>query len=304
MVRLAAVEGGGQSWVAVIAQDSPDNIILRADFITEEPEQTLTKINAWLKEQVFDSIGIATFGPVDANPKSPTYGFITSTPKPNWGNTDVLTGLGIREFGVPFKFDTDVNAPALAEYLHLKVAYPSLTSCAYITVGTGIGVGLVVNNETVHGLMHPEAGHISVAKLPGDDFPGCCPFHGTCVEGLCATGAIAARKGCDASFLPQVPDDDDVWEKCAYYLASLCSTIILVTSVQKIVLGGGVMNRATLYSKIRKHVQSGLNGYISISKITDANEIDEYITPSVWGARAGIVGALHLAVLALTGVQT
>ena len=162
-MRLAAVEGGGTTWVAVIAEGTPDNIIAREVYDTELPSRTLTRIKEWLKRQTFDAIGIATFGPVDAVPTSPTYGFITSTPKPNWKDTDVLTGLGIKEFGKPFLFDTDVNAPAFAEFLHhKKTDTPNLSSCAYITVGTGVGVGLVVNGSTVHGLMHPEAGHIMV----------------------------------------------------------------------------------------------------------------------------------------------
>ena len=160
-MRLAAVEGGGTTWVAVIAVDTPHNIVERETFITELPGPTLSKIKEWLSARSFDAIGVATFGPVDAVPSSPTYGFITSTPKPNWKDTDVLTGLGVREFGKPFLFDTDVNAPAFAEFLLLKETKdPNLSSCAYITVGTGVGVGLVVNGGTVHGLMHPEAGHI------------------------------------------------------------------------------------------------------------------------------------------------
>ena len=127
-----------------------------------------------------------------------------------WGNTDVLGGLAIRSFGKPFKFDTDVNAPALAEFLKQKV-HSGISSCAYITVGTGIGVGLVCNGQTVHGLMHPEAGHIMPARKPGDAYPGNCPYHGACIEGLCASHAIAERKGIAISDLPAVPDDDDVW---------------------------------------------------------------------------------------------
>ena len=237
-MKLAAIEGGGTTWVAVIAHESPENIVERADFKTELPEKTLGEIRDWLTKREFDAIGIATFGPVDAVESSPTYGYITSTPKPNWDNTgvffvskksrlhccsqtslmlrtlfplisrflllimscgivDVLGLLGIRQFGKPFKFDTDVNAPALAEFLKNRELNASLSSSAYITIGTGVGVGLVVNGQTVHGLLHPEAGHIMVARQPGDDFEGTCPYHGACIEGLCSSGALAARKGED-----------------------------------------------------------------------------------------------------------
>jgi fructokinase len=239
-----------------------------------------------------------------------------------WGHTDVLGGLGIRSFGKPFKFDTDVNAPALAEFLKQKERL-GISSCAYITVGTGIGVGLVCNGQTVHGLMHPEAGHICTAKKEGDTYLGRCPYHTGCIEGLCASRAIAERKGCDISDLPGVPDDDEVWYAsitlyntmlilnfsaystrniCAFYLAQLCVNLILISSPEKIVLGGGLMNRASLYPKIRDHVQTSLNGYICVDSILTA-QIDDYISASFWGANAGIVGALHLALFSLPAPQ-
>lgn len=248
--RLAAVEGGGTSWLVAIVEESPENIIERQRFTTTTPEHTLNEIKQWLKQRQFDAIGIATFGPVDANPKSSTYGFITSTPKPGWKNTNVLELLGVYEFNVPFLFDTDVNAPALAE--HIMTINSQTTSSAYITVGTGIGVGLVVNNETVRGLMHPEAGHIMVARQDGDLFPGTCPFHGPCVEGMCASGALTARKQlADSSGLAELTDDDPVWDACAYQLAQLCAQLIYIASPEKIRLGGGVMNRTCLYAMIR-----------------------------------------------------
>ncbi len=168
-MKYAAIEGGGTTWVVALAVDSLDeNFVDRTVFDTETPEFTLGKIREWLSKHEFDAAGIATFGPVDPKVGSPTYGFITSTPKPHWGNTDVLGLLGFRdEFKhIPFKFDTDVNAPAFAEYNLHKTA--NTTSCAYITVGTGIGVGLVVNGQSVKGLLHPEAGHIQV-RLHSDD---------------------------------------------------------------------------------------------------------------------------------------
>lgn len=281
MVRVAAIEGGGQSWVAGIAQDTPDNIIEREVFVTEDPETTLSKIRAWLSQRTFDSIGIACFGPVDARPSSPTFGFITSTPKAFWKNTDVLKLLGLKdEFkNIPFRFDTDVNAPAYAEFcLHRQ---PGTTSCAYITVGTGVGVGLVINSSTTLGLMHPEAGHIKVLKYHDDKFEGTCPFHGCCIEGMCSSGAIAARKGCSPKELPELSDEDEVWDIFSYYIGSLCANLILIASPERITIGGGVMNRECLFGKIRMFTASILNGYIKNDRIT-TDKINTYIGPSAW----------------------
>jgi fructokinase len=199
---------------------------------------------------------------------------------------------------IPFRFDTDVNAPALAEYIFHK--QPGQTSCAYVTVGTGIGVGLIINGATVHGLLHPEAGHLMVAKQVGDTFEGTCPFHGCCIEGMCSTGALAARKGCPASALPDLLDEDPLWDTCAFYLAQLCASLILIASPERIVIGGGVMNRRCLYAKIRKQTAEILKGYIQQEKIT-TNQIDEYIKEPLWGNDAGIVGAAYLAQLAAEG---
>lgn len=279
-MKLAAVEGGGTTWVVVIVEDNPSNIVDRAEFITDEPAVTLQLIKEWLLSKQFEAIGIASFGPIDCRISSPTFGFITSTPKPNWGHTNVLKLLGIYdEFkGIPFKFDTDVNAPAFAEFkLHRK---PGQQSCAYITVGTGVGVGLVVNGLTVHGLAHPEAGHIQVAKREGDDFPGTCPFHGACIEGMCSTGSLAKRKGCRAEDLPTLADDDELWDIASYYLAQLCASLILMVCPERIVIGGGIMNRGILFEKIRVQTVDILKGYIQLEPIITG--ISEYIVPSEW----------------------
>lgn len=241
---------------------------------------TLGLIKEWLKERHFDAIGIASFGPIDCHPSSSTFGFITSTPKPRWSNTNVLKLLGIYdEFnGIPYKFDTDVNAPAFAEFkFHGKVGQ---SSCAYITVGTGIGVGLVINGQTVHGLAHPEAGHIHVPKRIGDSFNGTCPFHGSCIEGLCSTGALAKRNNCRVEDLPSFSDEDEVWDLASYYIAQLCASLIMMACPERIVIGGGLMNRTVLYEKIRKQTVEILNGYIQLAAIT--SKIDELIVPSNW----------------------
>lgn len=284
-MRFAAIEGGGTTWVCAIAVDKPDNFVERAEFSTLDPETTLTQVREWMRTQTFDSIGIASFGPIDAKIGSPTYGYITSTPKPRWGNTNVVGMLGLYdEFkSVPFRFDTDVNAPALAEY-NLQCQGAKVTSCAYITVGTGIGVGLVVNGHTVKGMMHPEAGHIQVKRCPGDTFEGTCPFHGDCIEGMCSTGALTARNKCTTHDLPNIADADILWDHCAYYISQLCATLIMVASPEMISIGGGVLNRACLYPKIRACTLKLLNGYIQNELLTE-ERIAEFIKPSFWYER-------------------
>lgn len=294
MVRYAAVEGGGTTWVSAICEDTPDNIIESIEIETTTPIETLTKIKNWLlAKEPFVSIGIASFGPIDAKVNSSKYGYITSTPKPNWGWTDVLGLLGLRDElkHVPYHFDTDVNAPAMAEFI--SSSHLGISSCAYITVGTGVGVGLVINNKTVHGLVHPEAGHLQVRQKENDTFKGSCPFHGCCIEGMVSAGACAQRKGIDPSELKSLSDDDEVWDFFAYYLAQLCASIILMVSAEKIVIGGGVMNRESLYPKIREYTVSILNNYIQHDDVT--NTSSTLIGPSVFGSRAGIIGAAFLA---------
>ena len=310
MVIYAAVEGGGQSWVCALASNSPDNIIEQAEFATtSSPLETLGLVRDWLRARHFDAVGVASFGPIDPRPLSPSYGFITSTPKEGWTNTDVLGLLDIRSFNKPFFFDTDVNAPALSEYLSYREEASQISpsssllkassSCAYITIGTGVGVGLVVNGRTVHGALHPEAGHVRVGRQVGDDaFRGICRFHRDCVEGMCSSVAIAARAQVRLADLPALPDDHPVWDTTAYYIAALCANLLLIASLEKIVLGGGVMNRTCLYAKIRKHLVQILNHYLQIEGLKDEN-IDSFISPSKWGSKAGIIGALYLAKTAL-----
>eukprot|EP01097_Dermamoeba_algensis_P007171 TRINITY_DN4496_c0_g3_i1.p1 TRINITY_DN4496_c0_g3~~TRINITY_DN4496_c0_g3_i1.p1 ORF type:complete len:174 (+),score=49.32 TRINITY_DN4496_c0_g3_i1:457-978(+) len=162
--------------------------------------------------------------------------------------------------------------------------------CCYITVGTGVGVGVVVNGQAVHGLLHPEAGHIFVPRRDGDNFEGGCPFHKNCVEGLVASGAVAKRKQITPSEIPSIPDDDPVWDSFAFYLAQLCNTLTLILSPHEIVLGGGLLQRTSLFPRIRKHAAQLVNGYL-----TSPSDLDKHIIPSPFGSNAGIVGAFALA---------
>jgi len=294
---LAGVEAGGTTFVVALARRGTiEKLLERTVFPTSAPEETLARVVQWLKEQsdkhgAIAALGIACFGPVDLNPSSATYGYITTTPKPGWRNTNVLGAF--EGFDCPKAFETDVNAPALAQ-----MRRGNHRTCAYITVGTGVGVGLVVEGKPVHGLLHPELGHMYVPRGEGDTFEGTCPFHKNCVEGMVAIGALSKRLGCKTEDLPQVSDENEVWQHVAFYLAQLCVTLILSVSPQVIVLGGGVMKRQSLFPSIRRNVVQLLQGYINVPAITEGTE--EYIIPSPFGPDAGIIGALEIADIAFS----
>eukprot|EP01080_Neovahlkampfia_damariscottae_P002006 gene2006-1513_t len=300
MKNLVGVECGGTSFKVSFAQDEPTNITETKIFLTskEDPNITIKEILNFLKTKKFDSLAIASFGPLDLNKKSPTYGFITSTPKKVWQNFNLL-GPFKHEFQKgdfpEIQFDTDVNAPALSEYFY--GGHGSIESTAYITVGTGVGIGLVIQGKPIHGLLHPEGGHMYCQLSENDlknNFKGTCPFHGNCVEGMVSSGSICARKGIDQNELPKLKDDDEVWDSVAHYLAHLCVNIILLTSVDVIVVGGGIFQRKILLSKIHKNVKLLLNNYLKISK-----SIEELIVISKFDSNSGVVGALTLSEMAL-----
>lgn len=288
------------------------HIVAQKEFNTTSPEHTLGEIRTWIEANAtdVDAIGVATFGPVDVRIDRKTYGFITTTPKPLWADVDVLgtlfgdgdatwvshARLKTPRTNIPIGFDTDVNAPAIAEYARFKRASSTAkTSCCYVTVGTGVGVGIVANGEPIHGILHPEAGHVHVQTMKNDEFCGTCPFHQNCVEGMVSSGALAARRGVSASALKDLSDDDKVWDACAHYLAGLCVTLSLTLSPERIVLGGGVMQRSCLFAKIRALVPKLLAGYMSLDELTKASGLKTYIVPSDSGNAAGLIGALTLA---------
>ncbi|CAF3642484.1 unnamed protein product [Rotaria socialis] len=258
--------------------------------VTTTSENTLREIHDWLalkkSERPFVAIGIACFGPVDLNKKSKTYGYITTTPKPGWQYVNVVGAF--HDLNVPIVFETDVNAPAMTE-----AALLGDTSAAYITIGTGVGVGLVINSQPIHGLMHPEGAHIKVERISGDDYSGCCPYHGSCIEGMSKSQAVAERLNISPSLLSTIPDDHPVWNIQAYYIAQLCAATMYLTSVERIIIGGGLMKRQILFKLVRKHFHQILNNYINIPIITQ--NIDEYICPSQLGDLIGIQSALDLA---------
>jgi fructokinase len=231
---------------------------------------------------------MASFGPVDPDPQSPTYGHVTTTPKSGWPFTDMVSPFR-KEFGVPVGFDTDVNAAALGE--NRWGAAQGLDTFVYWTVGTGLGGGGMVNGKLIHGLLHPEMGHMMVTHdRVRDPFPGNCPYHGDCLEGLAAGPALQARWGQRGETLPP---DHEAWALEAHYLALGLVNVITIVAPQRIILGGGVMAQPGIFPMIHDEVQRLLNGYIKLPAILE--QIDQYIVPPALGGRAGVMGAIALA---------
>lgn len=283
------VEAGGTKFVCGIGT-GPDD--LRLGWIpTTSPEATVASVAAFFREQAdaqIEAVGIASFGPVDLHPESPTFGYITSSPKLEWQYYNLAGALG-RALNVPVGFDTDVNAAALAEARW--GAARGIADFIYLTVGTGIGGGAVVHGELVHGLVHPEMGHIRVPHdLAKDPYPGGCPYHQDCLEGLAAGPTMEARWGVPAQ---ELPVDHPGWALEANYLALGLATWVCTLSPSSIVIGGGVMQQQHLFPMIRRELTRLLNGYIRAGALTD--EIDQYVVPPQLGNRAGVLGAIALA---------
>lgn len=285
---LAGVELGGTKCICTLASAAGEIVAQETVPTGADAEATLARIKAilssWHAEQPFAALGIASFGPIDLDPASPTWGFITTTPKPGWSQVDMAQRLS-RGLGVPVAFDTDVNGAALAEMRW--GAGQGMADFAYITVGTGIGVGLIVNGAPTRGFGHSELGHVRVARLPGDDWPGACPYHGACVEGLAAGGAIAKRLGGSAEGLPE---NHPVWEIVAHALAQLCHILVCAAAPRRIVIGGGVVSgHPHLLSRIERMLRESLAGYVLLPGD------GPYVTAPGLGDRAGPLGAIALA---------
>jgi fructokinase len=329
---IAAVEGGGTSFVVATAQirivndgtttrissTTQPTILHRAEIDSshDQPQRTLEECAAFFQKHKppagYDALGIAMFGPVGLNHHNQeSYGTILgSSPKASWRKVDVLGPLEHACRGtspLSISIDTDVNAPAVAEFQAAKqshnAAERSITSLAYITVGTGVGVGLVINNQPVHGRLHPEGGHVAIQPLPNDSFAGYSwgdksPYHGKhTVEGMTSSVALTERleqmtqsKQSSRHCLADLSDDHELWDHAANALANLCVNLILTTSVEKIVLGGGIMQRKGLIDKIRSRTVILLNGYVELPE-----NLSEFITPSRFGANVGLMGAIVLA---------
>jgi fructokinase len=280
MLRYGGVEAGGTKFVCAVGTGPED--LERTAFPTTMPDETLGRAIEFFREHgPIRSLGIASFGPVDLDPRSATYGAITATPKPGWANTDIAGILG-RALDTRVGFDTDVNAAALAEAEWGGAR--GLEDVVYITVGTGIGGGALTGGKLVHGLVHPEMGHMRVPHdRSADPFPGICPFHGDCLEGLACGPAIERRWGARAV---ELPPEHPAWRLEAGYLAAGIMNIICTLSPRRVILGGGVMEQSHLFPMIREEVCASVNGYVAIPEIG----------PPLLGKNAGVLGAIALAI--------
>ncbi len=293
----AAVEAGGTKFACAVV-DRQGQIMAALNIPTRQPEETFDRVLAFfrpfLQARQLVSLGIASFGPLDLDPQSAGYGSLTATPKSGWTNAAILTSLADR-FQLPAAIDTDVNAAAMGEQYWIA-ANKKLDPFIYITVGTGIGAGIIVNGHPVHGLQHPEAGHMFVPHdRQRDPFQGVCPFHQDCLEGLASGPAMEKRWQASPETLPS---DHPAWELEADYLAYACANLLFSVSPQKMVLGGGVMQAGWLLPLIRQKTSRLLNAYIH--SVQAAAALETLITEPGLGTRSGILGAVCLAVQAET----
>lgn len=291
MSLWGAIEAGGTKFVCAVGA-GPDDWREEIRFPTTTPAETLNRAVEFFRPhhacQPLEAVGIGSFGPVDPDPSSPAFGRITTTPKPGWTQTDVVGALR-QALGVPIGFDTDVNAAALGE--HRWGAARGLDTFIYLTVGTGIGGGGMVGGRLLHGLIHPEMGHVRIPRdSDGDSYAGCCPYHGDCLEGLASGPALEGRWGQRAETLPA---GHPAWVLEARYLALGVVDFICTLSPQRVIMGGGVMEQPHLLPLVRQQVQELLNGYLQTPAILE--RIDRYVVAPELGNRAGIAGALALA---------
>jgi len=284
-----AIEAGGTKFVCATAV-GPGDLRAEARIDTTTPEETIGRVIDFFRglPEPVASIGIGSFGPVDPDPASATYGFITNTPKSGWQNVD-LAGMLRRALRLPVGFDSDVNAAALGE--RRWGAGRGLDTFIYLTVGTGIGGGGIIAGRPMHGLIHPEMGHVRVPHdVATDPFPGSCPYHGDCLEGLASGQALQKRWGQPAETLPA---GHPAWPLEARYLALGIANLIVTLSPQRIIIGGGVMAQPGLLAMVRREVVELLAGYVDAPQVT--RRIDDYIVPPALGDRAGVLGAIVLA---------
>ncbi len=293
MEVFGGIETGGTKFICIVASD-PEHVIAECRISTSAPDETIRQVGDFFSPFVengdLKAVGIAAFGPLDLNQDSPTYGYITTTPKPGWKNIDILGEIK-KKLQVPVAFETDVNAAAFGEQ-YWKKENRQLDPFLYMTVGTGIGVGVIINGAPLHGLIHAEAGHSTIPhNFEKDPFPGVCPFHGDCLEGLASGYAMFKRWGQSPETLS---DSHTAWEIEADYLALALVNLIYAYSPRKIILGGGVFQHPGLIQSVRLKVQAINNGYIQSNRISD--HIEDYIQPPFFGNRSGALGAIALAI--------
>ena len=283
-MRYGALEAGGTKMVLAVADDQL-HILARESLPTKTPEATVPRMLAFFREHPVDALGIGSFGPLDLNPLSAAYGCITKTPKLGWVDYPLLPVFQ-RELGIPCVLDTDVNAAALAEAE--TGAAKGLKNCVYVTIGTGVGAGIYCEGNLVHGLMHPEFGHILLSPHPDDPMPrGVCPYHAGCLEGLASGPSIEKRWGVPAR---ELPADHPAWRLEAHYLAQMCVTALMTVSPEKIILGGGVMGQTQLFPLIRRETERLLGGYLP-----PVRDTEKLIVPPSCYPDSGLIGSLLLA---------
>jgi fructokinase len=307
---VGAIEAGGTKFVVAVGSGPNEELLARAQFPTgDDPQKLLSEVIDWLldaerKHGKLAALGVASFGPVDLDRSSPTYGFITTTPKRGWKNTDIVGPFRAAFPKRPIGFDTDVNGAALGEgrwgaargIEGCGVEGVGLEDFVYVTVGTGIGGGGVVRGKLMHGLVHPEMGHIPMPVLEDDRFRGACAIHGRCWEGLCAGPAIEERAGKPAA---ELAADDPTWDLTARYMAHAFATLTYVLSPRRIIFGGSVrkggnLGEAAFFAKTRTHLLDALAGYIDSPLLTPTG-VEHYLVPPLLGDDAGVCGAIALA---------
>ena len=288
-MKYGALEAGGTKMVCAIGRED-GTILEQITLPTKSPDETVPGIIAYFKDKGIAALGVACFGPVDLDKSSPSYGHITTTPKPGWGDYDIV-GVLKDALGVPVGFDTDVNGSLLGEVTY--GASKGLSDVVYITIGTGIGGGVMSNGKLLHGMMHPELGHMLMRPHHSDNYAGRCPYHKNCFEGLASGPAIEERWGAKGI---ELTDRTEVWELEAYYIGQAIANLILTLSPKRVILGGGVMHQQKLFDMVRKEVVRQLNGYIKAALLDD---IGNYIVPASLNDDQGIMGCIRLAAEAL-----
>jgi len=294
-VIFGGIEAGGTKWVCAVGS-TPDDVLETLVFPTGRPDETIARAAGFFaSHSTLAAVGVGSFGPIDLHRTSPTWGRITTTPKPGWADTDLFSTLSAT-LHVPLAFDTDVNAAALGE--HRWGAAVGLETFCYVTVGTGIGGGGMANGRLMHGLLHPELGHMRIPHdLSVDPFAGICPYHGDCFEGLASGEAIRRRW----SLSPGEPLPEDAVQLEAEYLALGLVNLVAVLSPQRIIVGGGVMNEPSLIELVRARLRALAAGYFDTPRLSD--RIDDYVVRPALGDRAGVLGAFELARLAVDGAD-
>lgn len=283
-MRLGALEAGGTKMVCAIGDDT-GKIFEQISIPTKTPEETVPEIIDYFRNAQIEALGIGCFGPIDPDKRSNTYGYITSTPKLAWADYNIV-GAFEKELNCPVGFDTDVNGSVLGE---VTFGQAKGKSCVvYVTIGTGVGAGIYIEGKLLHGMLHPEAGHVMIQRREGDNYQGKCPYHKTCLEGMAAGPAVEERWGRKAI---ELKDRREVWDLEAYYIAQALTGYILTLSPEMIILGGGIMHQEQLFPMIRGYVKEMLGGYI---KTEELENMESYIVPASLNDDQGIMGALEL----------